>query len=297
MRSFSCSQNSSHTPRIICYHQTHFFEGKFVSLLPLLRTGVTHVIIAAIHLNLGEKTITLNNDAYDDLKYECLWTEVRTLQQAGIKVFGMLGGAHQGSFTTLDGEIEDFETYYELLHRMIDWIGFDGLDLDMEEAVSFAAVIRLINRLKADFGQDFLITLAPIATAMRGQENLSGCDHEALEKAFAVNIAWYNTQFYCGWGDMRTTRDYERIINRGWPASKVVAGLVTNPANCRGWVPDETLRATLMALKRKYPDFGGVMGWEYFNSMTEADGPGKPWCWAQFMTKILHSTDGENDAL
>ena len=211
------------------------------------------------------------------------------LQSNDVKVLGMLGGAHQGSYTALDGEKADFEAYYKLLHDMIVWTGLDGLDLDVEEAMGLPSVIRLIDRLKTDFGPDFLITLAPIATAMRSQQNLSGFDYEALEKAFADKIAWYNTQFYCGWGDMASTEDYERIIMRGWPASKVVVGLVTNPRNCRGWVADEPLRKSLMALKEKYPDFGGVMGREYCNSMMEEDGEGKPWCWAKWMSKILRN--------
>lgn len=273
-------------PRIVCYHQTHYYQGHFVSILPLLDAGATHVIIAAFHLN-SREIITLNDDSYRDPKNEPLWAEVRTLQRSGMKVLGMLGGAAQGSYRALDGEAESFEAYYKLVHEMVAWTGLDGLDLDVEEALSLAAMIRLINRLKMDFGQDFLITLTPVATAMRGQQNLSGFDYEVLEKAFAVHIAWYNTQFYCGWGCMKTTHDYEKIINRGWPPSKIVAGLVTNPENCSGWVPDEPLRKTLLALKKNYPDFGGVMGWEYFNSLTEADGHGKPWCWAHFMNKIL----------
>lgn len=272
--------------RIVCYHQMHYHDGQFVSLLPLLDTGVTHVIIAAIHLN-SPSPISLNDDPYDAAKQEPLWAEVRILQHAGVKVLGMLGGAHQGSFTALDGDVKSFEAHYKHLHRMLAWTGLDGLDLDVEEAMSLPSVIRLIDRLKFDFGHNFLITLAPIATAMRNEQNLSGFNYEALEKAFAANIAWYNTQFYCGWGCMKTTSDYEKIIARGWPPNKVVVGLVTNPVNCAGWVPDEPLRNTLTALKEKYPDLGGVMGWEYFNSMTEEDGEGKPWCWAMWMSKIL----------
>ena len=109
-----------------------------------------------------------------------------------------------------------------------------GLDLDAEEAMSLAAIIRLIDCLKWDFGREFLITLALVATAMRGQQNLSGFDYEALEKAFAANIAWYNTMFYCGRGCMENTKDYDRIMARGWPAEKIVVGLVTNPVNCAG---------------------------------------------------------------
>jgi len=282
--------------RIVCYHQTHYHEGRFVSLLPLLETEATHVIIAAIHLN-SRESITLNDDPYDAPKNEPLWHEVRMLQSAGVKVLGMLGGAHQGSFTRLDGDVKSFEGQYKLLHHMITWTGLDGLDLDVEEAMSLGGIVRLVDRLKRDFGRDFLITLAPVATAMRGQENLSGFDYEVLEKAFAANIAWYNTQFYCGWGDMGETSDYERIVARGWPVSKIVVGLVTNPQNGAGWVPDKRLRETLTALKGKYADFGGVMGWEYFNSMTQQDGHGKPWCWAQWMGKILRFSNPKEETI
>lgn len=250
MRLVSVSQNhpsdrnrSSKTPRIVCYYQKHYQDGKFVSVLPLLKTGVTHVIVAAIHIN--------SRDSYDHPKNKPLWAEIRTLQHAGVKVLGMLGGAHQGSFTRLDGEIDSFEAHYKLLHQMVADTGLDGLDLDVEDAMSLPSIIRLINRVKRDFGRDFLVTLAPVAPAMRGQENLWGFSYEALEKAFSVEIAWYNTQFYCGWGCMKTTTDYDSIITRGWPASKIVVGLVTNPANCAGWVEDEPLKKTLTALKEK----------------------------------------------
>ena len=277
---------SSKTPRIVCYYQTHYHNGNFVSILPLLETGVTHVIVAAIHIN-SRESITLNDEKYDHSMNKPLWAELRMVQRAGIKVLGMLGGAHQGSFMRLDGEEDDFEAHYQLLHQMVKYTGLDGLDLDVEEAMSLPSVIRLINRLKRDFGRGFLITLAPVAPAMRGQENLSGFDYEALNKASAIEISWYNTQFYCGWGCMKSTTDYDRIISRGWPPNKIVVGLVTNPANCAGWVEDEPLVKTLTTLKRKYPHFGGVMGWEYYNSMTEESGEGKPWVWAQWMTRVL----------
>jgi len=238
----------------------HYYNGKFVSLLPLLQTRVTHVILAAIHLN-SRTDISLNDDPYNAAKNKPIWEEIRILQHNGVKVLGMLGGAHQGSFTALDGDAASFEAYYKLLHHMVRWTGLDGLDLDVEEAMSLPSIIRLIDRLKLDFGRDFLITLAPVATAMRGQQNLSGFDYEALEKAFSNNVAWYNTQFYCGWGCMRSTEDFEKIARRGcWPYGKIVVGLVTNPGNCAGWVEDEPLKQTLLALK-KNPVFGGVMGW------------------------------------
>lgn len=100
-------------------------------------------------------------------------------------------------------------------------------------------------------------------------------------------ISWYNTQFYCGWGDLSNTAGYDNIMMRGFPASKVVVGTVTNPGNGSGFVQFDVLRNTLINLRERYPGFGGVMGWEYFNSL-----PGdtqRPWEWAGVMTKNVRS--------
>ena len=282
-----------HNTRLVCYYQTHLLDGAHVSILPLIaeKTGVTHVILAAIHLNSPPGNITLNDDAYNASKNDWLWHDIRTIQSAEVKVLGMLGGAAQGSFTRLDSCLETFNSYYEPLRQMIASTGLDGIDLDVEEEMSLAGIISLIDRLKSDFGPHFLITLAPVAAALQNKKHLSGFNYEELEKAFGSKIAWYNTQFYCGWGTMETPTDYEEIIERGWRPERIVVGLVTNPANGKGWVADRPLRETIQILKEKYPGFGGVMGWEYFNSITEEVPEGKPWCWAQFMAKILQPSE------
>jgi chitinase len=283
-------------PRIVCYHQTIYHDGEFVSVLPLLteETGVTHLIVAAIHLNAPPGAIHLNDDPYDAPKFAPLWEECRDLQANGVKVLGMLGGAARGSYMRLDGAADQFEAYYGPLAAMIGWAGLDGLDLDVEEAMSLGGIIRLVDRLKWDFGRDFLVTLAPVAPAMRNLQNLSGFDHEVLEKGLGARIAWYNTQFYCGWGDMARADDYEAVLRRGWSPDKIVVGLVTNPGNGAGWVPDEALRRTLKALIQKYPGFGGVMGWEYFNSITsESPAQGQPWVWAKLIKSIYDEVLGE----
>ena len=279
-----------HAPRLICYHQTHFLpSGDFVSILPLLshHTAVTHITIAAIHLNPVPISITLNDDPYASPRNERLWTEVRALQAAGISVLGMLGGAHKGSFLALDGPPRTFEIFYALLQEMVEWAGFDGFDLDVEETMSLAGIIRLVLRLKADFGEKFVITLAPVATAMQDKKHLSGFQYVELEKAIGDKIAWYNTQFYCGWGSMETTEAWDEIMAKGWPDEKIVIGLITHPEACLGWVTDDELRKTLMAIRAKAPRFGGLSGWEYFNSITVADPFGEPWSWANLMTEIL----------
>lgn len=200
---------------------------------------------------------------------------------------GMLGGAAKGSFTRLDLDDGTFEAYYTPLRDLIRERHLDGLDLDVEEPMTLSGVIRLIDRLRADFGKDFLITLAPVAAALLSanpQHNLSGFDYESLEVMRGRDIAWYNTQFYCGWGNMNNTTMYDAIVRRGFPSNKVVVGMVTNPGNGSGWVPFEVLEEVLLNLRVTYgSQFGGVMGWEYFNSL-----PGdkeRPWEWSGFMTK------------
>ncbi|PFH60087.1 hypothetical protein XA68_11475 [Ophiocordyceps unilateralis] len=283
-------------PRIITYYQTHRTPSNtHISILPLATpASATHVILAAIHINHDPCGLTLNDDPADSPRYTTLWAELRVLQASGVKVLAMLGGAAQGTFSRLDlrpgfqdGHGDDgFEAYYAPLHHLIRHRSLDGLDLDVEEQTSLAGIIRLIDRLRRDFGPEFIITLAPVASALLNPtSNLSGFDYEALEVLRGSEIAWYNAQFYCGWGDLSNTRMYELILAKGWPAQKVVIGLVTNHANGSGFVPWPVLEPVLQRIARSHRDFGGVMGWEYFNSL-----PGdthRPWEWARVMARLL----------
>ncbi|KAI5369768.1 Putative glycoside hydrolase family 18, catalytic domain, glycosyl hydrolase family 18 (GH18) active [Septoria linicola] len=282
-------------PRVIVYHQTHHGPdgGPPVSLLPLItnNTGVTHVIIAAIHVNDKPEDLTLNDTAPSHEKFNTLWGEVAWLQASGIKVLGMLGGFAKGSFERLDGDdVQRFEAFYVPLRDMIRQHRLDGLDLDIEEPTSLPGTCRLIDRLRADFGPQFLITLAPVATALLpNQPHLSGpaFDYRLLEQMRGHEIAWYNTQFYCGWGDAGTTAWYDAIMSVGWPANKVVMGLMSNPANGPGHVEWPRQEPVLRSLRNKYPAFGGVMCWEYFNALP--GGHEKPWEWAANMARVLRT--------
>ncbi|KAK1539003.1 chitinase [Colletotrichum costaricense] len=279
-------------PRVITYYQTHHTpDGKPISILPLLTQGgisVTHVILAAIHINDDPHGLTLNDHTPDNPRFLTLWAELRVLQASGVKVLGMLGGAAKGSYERLDGDEEKFEKYYIPLRDMLRSRGLDGIDLDVEEEMSLGGVIRLIDRVRQDFGKDFLISMAPVAAALLNSENnLSGFDYEALEVMRGKEIAWYNAQFYCGWGDVSNPIMYEMILAKGWAPEKVVMGLVTNPENGGGWVPWEMLGAVLLTLRNRYARFGGVMGWEYFNSLPS--GRDKPWEWAKWMTTMLRA--------
>ncbi len=294
------SREARPLPRIILYHQTtHDPDGNPISILPLLMQpgiSVTHLIVAAIHINENPDELTLNDRPPSDPRFTSLWAELRVAQASGVTVLGMLGGAARGSYARLDGDdAAAFERYYGPLHDLVRERGLQGLDLDVEEETSLAGVVRLVDRLRADFGPGFVITLAPVAAALLDpRRNLSGFDYAALEARRGRQIAWYNAQFYCGWGDAATPAMYEMCVARGWPPAKVVLGLVTAPDNGAGWVPFEVLAPTLALLRRRFPTFGGVMGWEYFNG--RPGGRERPWEWARQMTKLLRDTGEGVDA-
>ncbi|WP_405652256.1 glycosyl hydrolase family 18 protein [Streptomyces sp. RK9] len=275
--------------RVVVYYQTQYTNGRYVSPLGLTRnkTGVTDVLVAAVHLNDLNgpyAPVHVNDDPPEAAKYDRMWRDLKEMQGRGVHVLAMVGGAAPGSFTRLDNE---FDTYYPLLRDFIRRYGLDGVDLDVEERMSLAGIVRVIDALRADFGPGFLITLAPVGSALSGGGNLSGFDYERLYRDRGDDIAWFNAQFYNGWGSMTSTSSYDAVVRRGLiPASKVVAGTLTDPSNGgSGYVAPTRLKSTIRSLVATYPDMGGVMGWEYFNS--QPGGTAQPWRWAAEVSSAL----------
>ncbi|EDR05807.1 glycoside hydrolase family 18 protein [Laccaria bicolor S238N-H82] len=267
--------------RVVAYYQTQYHGGKYYSPTPLTPV-VTHLIVAAFHLFAdkdGNKLIHLNDVSPEDSTFTQMWADVAQMQESGVKVMGMLGGAAAGSYANL---ASDFDDYYQLLSTCITNHGLDGFDLDIEEPDSLANIVKLIQKLRSDFGEDFIITLAPVASALKGgKDPFSGITYSDLEKNYGDSIDWYNTQFYSGFGSMKDTTDYDAIVT-GCPLdpSRLVAGILTNKDNGNGWVELDTVKSTVQQLLQQYSRFGGIAGWEYFNS--EPD-PNKPWTWATVM--------------
>lgn len=77
------------------------------------------------------------------------------------------------------------------------------------------------------------------------------------------------------------------MLMKGWAPEKIVVGLVTNPANGSGFIPFDVLATVLPLMVGQHARFGGVMGWEYFNSLP--GGRERPWEWAQWMSRTLRA--------
>ncbi|OIW32936.1 coagulation factor 5/8 type domain protein [Coniochaeta ligniaria NRRL 30616] len=281
-------------PRLVIYYQTtHDSLGNPISMLPLVtekNIALTHLIICSLHINPGS-TIHLNDHPPSDPHFTTLWAEARVLADAGVRVMGMIGGAAPGSFTaqTLDAppgsNSTAFEHYYGQLRDVIRTYGLGGLDLDVEQSMSQAGITRLVERLYADFGPGFVVTLAPVASALENGGNLSGFDYGDLEAAAGDEIGFYNAQFYNGFGSMASTAAFDGVVANGWEAEKIVVGQITTPDNGGQYVSFDVLNRTIGELRGRYGEIGGIMGWEYFNS--QPGGTAEPWEWAQRMTEIL----------
>lgn len=186
--------------RVVIYYQTGLGTNipDHVPLLPLIQAeptiSVTHLLISALHVIDDDSGLHLNDYPPNDPVFDKMWSEAAQLQAAGVKIMCMVGGAAQGSFQRLDGDDASFERYYGPLHDLIGAHNLQGLDLDVEEPFSLNGVIRLIDRLKADFGPDFIISLAPVASALSGGGNLSGFNYFDLEAQRGSSIAFYNAR-------------------------------------------------------------------------------------------------------
>ncbi|KAJ6496771.1 endo-beta-N-acetylglucosaminidase [Mycena vulgaris] len=280
--------------RVAVYYQTQYDNslapnspfGHYVSVLPLIGI-VTHLLLAAFHINFDDVSVHLNDFVPEAPFFDQMWAEIRLVQSTGIKVIGMLGGAAPGTYTCLTPDL--FNTYYPVLAGYITKYNIDGLDLDVEQDTPLEDIVHLINRLKHDFGEDFIITLAPVASALVEGANLSGFDYIELEKAVGHHISWYNAQFYSGFGSFFPSDMYLDIVafGKGLDPSRLVATTLTNPDAGFGFIDIESITSSVqdLAEKRRF-NFGGVAGWEYFNSLP--GGNNQPYLWAKLMASTMN---------
>jgi len=294
-------QADSPTPRLAMYVQTfHDEDGNPLSLLPLQGTGITHVILASLHLNGSPGDIHLNDDPPNSTVFDQAWSDCATLQANGIKVMAMMGGAGDGSYNDL---ADDFDAYYEpLLTTVIQQYNLDGFDLDIEVSVDISVPVQLLTQLYTDMGSEFLLTMAPVASALQSPDggDLSGFSYFDLDTEAVIPgtttplVTWYNAQFYSGFGDPSSTGTYQSIIEAGWDPARVVMGVLDSSNDGSGWVDIGTLQSTIESLRALYPTFGGVDGWEYFDAGS-SDGDSEPYEWVESISSALTATVSKRD--
>ena len=232
----------SDLPRLVIYFQTthNATTNDTISMLPLItehHISVTHLLISTFHLSGPVDEIRLNDFRADHPRFYTLWNETLIMQKAGVKVMGTIGGEARGAFNEqhLDSPDETtFELHYGRLAGAIRQYKLQGMDLDVEERMSQYGITRLVIRLNADFGDDFIISMSPVPEALYESDNISGFDYWELDWITTTVIGkpmidFMNGQFYySGVGrGMANTQEFDRVIDHGWDPARIVTSQMT----------------------------------------------------------------------
>jgi chitinase len=261
-------------PRVIYYYQTFVGLDKLLSHLH----DIDVIILASIHFGLTNKIpyIHLNDHSPDDSQFNMVWEQAEQVSSVGIDIILLIGGAG-GGFINL---FENYSTYYNLLKQLINNKKFiKGVELDVEEMVDLKDIKMLIRDLINDFGENFIITMAPIANAMKYDK--PGIGYFIYKDLYNSDegkyISWFNVQCY---GEF-SVETYDNIIQNGYPQQKIGMGMISCDFSKNNF--QEAIE-TVKIVSNKYPDMVGVDNWEYLDSPPDKNDPSE---WAKEMKKIF----------
>lgn len=253
--------------------KTIYYYQTFVGLEKLMThlQDIDVIIVSSIHFNkVNDKPqIYLNDNKPNDKLFDQLWNETHHCSVQGVTIMLMIGGAG-GAYQEL---FNDFEANYAQLRDLLrekTWI--QGIDLDIEETTKMEDIQKLMDRLMKDFGDDFIITMAPVATSlMNDGRSMAGFNYKQLYKSSQGRfIRWFNTQCYNSF----SIDTYHSIIKNGYPPNKVVMGMESGQFDEKSF--KEALQ-TIRILVNEYPNMAGVFDWEYLDAPPSKDDPSL-WC-------------------
>lgn len=237
------------TKRIIFYYQT------FTDLKPVLykNTPLTHIHLSSIHFGKDNKNkpyIHLNDNLPSNPIFDNMWKQIEFANKIGIKIILMIGGAGS-AYNVL---FSNFELYYKMLYNLIKSRPYiNGIDLDIEEYTALDDVKKLINRIVKDFGDDFIISMAPIQNSIENDySGLGGFIYKDLiNSKEGKYIDYLIGQYYIDY----SYNAYDKTIKNGYIENKIVMGQLGANLN----------KSTIKKIIEKYYNFGGVALWEYGN--------------------------------
>ena len=236
------------------------------------------IIVSSIHFGnfKNEPYIHLNDNFPESPIFDKVWLELQKVYYQGVSIMVMVGGAG-GAYEKL---FADFDMYYPLLKQFLKSRNYiSGIDLDIEEQVDIKDVKKLINQIVKDFGEDFTITMAPVAESLLSDSpsGFSSLNYKELYKSLeGRHIKWFNTQCY-GCYNFDT---YDKIIQNDYPPEKVVFGMVA------GDFSNNNFKDALTEIKKvhkKYPKMAGCDIWEYLNSPPDVHDPSQ---WAKQIKNV-----------
>ena len=236
--------------KLVLYYQTFSNLNRLINL----NQKNIYIYVSSLHFGTnpnGSFYIHLNDSS--PYIQKDLWDDLKKASDAGINILLMLGGAG-GAYTTL---FQDYEICYQLLKDLIKKYPFiKGIDLDVEEYVSLENIKHLILDLKNDFGDDFIITLAPVQYSLETDSpGMGGFIYKDLYLSeVGKYINWFNVQAYNDY----SYAGFSTIVKNGYPSEKIVFGMLgDNVENFNIYLQE------IKKIKDNYSNVSGIMMWEY----------------------------------
>lgn len=238
------------------------------------------IIVSSIHFGKfkNEPYIHLNDNFPNSSLFNTVWEDLQKLYYNGVTLMCMVGGAG-GAYENL---FSDYDTYYPLLRDFLKSKNLiTGIDLDIKESVNIKDVKKLINNLVKDFGEDFTITMSPVADSLMSDNpnGFSLLNYKELYKSLEGRaIKWFNVQAY-GCFNFET---YDKIIKNNYPSEKIVLGMIS------GDFLNDNFNVALNEIKKikdKYPNMAGCNNWEYVNAPPDINDPTK---WAEDIKQLCN---------
>ena len=242
------------TTKILFYYQTFSSLDSIINL-KLKTDSDIYVYISSVHFGILNKEPYIGINDNPTNKQGSLWDDALKAHENNVNIMLMIGGAG-GAYTAL---FSNFEVYYNLLYELLNEKRYiKGVDLDIEESIKLDDIKMLIRRLKKDFGDDFIITLAPVASSvMYDMPSMGGFIYKDLNSSPEGGlISWYNVQCY----EECSFEIYNSMVNNGYTPSKIVIGMLGDSFDSLSFIP---VMEEINKIKTKYPNMAGCILWEY----------------------------------
>ena len=238
--------------KTIYYYQTFVgLHNLFVHL-----QDIDVIIVSSIHFDKSQ--IYLNDNLPNDKIFDELWSQTHYASAQNTTIILMIGGAG-GAYQEL---FKDFENNYKQLKE----VKIDDIKMFMD-------------RLIKDFGDNFLLTMAPVSISlMHDFSGMGGFSYKELyESKQGKYIKWFNTQCYASF----SKDTYDRIIKNGYPPEKIVMGMMSGQFDKTNF---KTALNEVKKIKDKYPNMSGVYDWEYLDAPPDEHDPS---IWCKLMKQII----------
>lgn len=238
-----------------------------------LGPNVSEVTANATNYNLQYAAFAMGSDGAGHVSFDpvfesgiSLKNDITASKAAGSKWLISIGGGGDSTIRLLNET--NATNMYNSLVGIIDSYGFQGIDYDLECGTSCFdpdAAVSLVHKLKAKYGQNFIISAAP-----RPYEAVSP---SSIYGSFAIkagnDLDLFGLQFY-DFPETRNTSqltsiidsDIAAVVGIGVPPSKILIGAITYQSYPYGWNTVDVYKSIFLQQEQKYPTLRGAFIWE-----------------------------------